>query len=46
MMLSSRTPIEVENQEYYFEIHPPLYAQRPLQLLFRHGTPPASHLQQ
>ena len=46
MMLSSRTSVEVENQEYYFEIQPPLYTQRPLQQFFRYGTPPASHLQQ
>lgn len=33
MMLSSRTSFEVETEEYYFEIQPPLYSRRPLQLL-------------
>jgi hypothetical protein len=33
MMLSSPTSFEVKNEEYRFEIEPPLYTRRPLQLL-------------
>ena len=32
-MLNSSTSFEIERQEYYFEIQPPLYTHRPLQLL-------------